>query len=173
MEPADAPAHYCEKLIELPGIGVRCRPVSRTPLGARAQFGLPGDRHAYLCPQSLCPDKDALFVALVERDPRALIVFFNGQATGQTLAFAKRLEQALRRSGVPPRQQFKFLPRMSRAPFLDVMAVSDVMIDTLHWSGGNTTPDALSSALPIVTMEGRTCADDRQPLCCAFWASRS
>ena len=36
---------------------------------------------------------DALFIELVERDPPALIVFFEGQATGQTLAFAKRLEQ--------------------------------------------------------------------------------
>jgi len=44
---------------------------------------------------------------------------------------------------------------MGRAQFLDVMTVSDVMIDTLRWSGGNTALDALSSALPIVTVEGR------------------
>jgi len=158
MEPVDAQAHYSEKLITLPGIGVRYRPAAATGVGTRAQFGLPRDRHVYLCPQSLCkihPDNDALFIALVERDTRALIVFFDGQAKGQTLAFAKRLEQAMRRRGVPPRQQFKFLPRMGRAPFLDVMKVSDVMIDTLRWSGGNTTLDALSSGLPIVTLEGR------------------
>jgi predicted O-linked N-acetylglucosamine transferase (SPINDLY family) len=30
-----------------------------------------------------------------------------------------------------------------------------VMIDTPHWSGGNTTLDALCAALPVVTLEGR------------------
>ena len=35
------------------------------------------------------------------------------------------------------------------------MQISDVMIDTLRWSGGNTTLDALASALPVVTLEGR------------------
>jgi predicted O-linked N-acetylglucosamine transferase (SPINDLY family) len=29
------------------------------------------------------------------------------------------------------------------------------MLDTMHWSGGNTSLDALSSGLPIVTLEGR------------------
>lgn len=158
MEPEDAQAHYSEKLITLRGIGVRYRPAEATGVGDRAQFGLPSDRHVYLCPQSLCkihPDNDALFIQLVDRDPRALIVFFDGQSTGQTIAFAKRLEQAMRARSLPPRQQFKFLPRMGRAQFLDVMTVSDVMIDTLRWSGGNTALDALSSALPIVTVEGR------------------
>jgi CRISPR-associated protein Csy1 len=101
------------------------------------------------------PDNDALFIELVERDPQALIVFFEGQATGQTRAFARRLEQGLRLRSVPPRRQFKFLPRMGRDEFLGVMGISDVMIDTLRWSGGNTTLDALASALPVVTLEGR------------------
>ena len=100
-------------------------------------------------------DNDAPFIELLGRDPQALIVFFEGQATGQTLAFGRRLEQALRRRNVPPRQQFKFLPRLPRDQFLNVMGISDVMIDTLRWSGGNTTLDVLASALPIVTLEGR------------------
>jgi len=110
MEPEDAQAHYSEKLITLPGIGVRYRPAEATGVGDRAQFGLPSDRHVYLCPQSLCkihPDNDALFIQLVDRDPRALIVFFDGQSTGQTIAFAKRLEQAMRARSVPPRQHIQ------------------------------------------------------------------
>jgi len=157
MEPGDAQSHYSETLACLPGIGVRYRPPD-APAATRAQIGLPADRRVYLCPQSLCkihPDNDTLLIELVERDQEALIVFFEGQATGQTLAFAARLERGLRRRNVPPRQQFKFLPRMSRGDFLSVMKVSDVMIDTLHWSGGNTTLDALASALPVVTLEGR------------------
>jgi CRISPR-associated protein Csy1 len=157
MEPPDAQSHYSEALVCLPGIGVCYRP-PEAHARTRAQIGLPADRRIYLSPQSLCkihPDNDALFIDLVERDHEALIVFFEGQATGQTLAFAARLERCLRRRSVPPRQQFKFLPRMSRGDFLGVMKICDVMIDTLHWSGGNTTLDALAAGLPVVTLEGR------------------
>ena len=48
-----------------------------------------------------------------------------------------------------------FLPRMGRDRFLRFMQLSEVMIDTRHWSGGNTTLDALSVSLPVVTLEGR------------------
>ncbi len=33
-------------------------------------------------------------------------------------------------------------------------AVCDVMLDTLHWSGGNTFIDAIAAGLPIVTLPG-------------------
>ena len=36
-----------------------------------------------------------------------------------------------------------------------MLSVCDVMIDTLHWSGGNTSLDALAACLPVVTVPGR------------------
>src|SRR5256885_7378943 len=57
--------------------------------------------------------------------------------------------------GLAPRQQIKLLPLMSRRDFRSVMSLSDVMLDTLHWSGGSTSLDALASGLPIVTLPGR------------------
>lgn len=36
-----------------------------------------------------------------------------------------------------------------------MLSVCDVMLDTLHWSGGNTSLDALAAGLPIVTSPGR------------------
>jgi predicted O-linked N-acetylglucosamine transferase (SPINDLY family) len=47
-----------------------------------------------------------------------------------------------------------FLPRMDRDAYLQVNRSCDVMLDTLHWSGGNTSLDALACALPIVTLSG-------------------
>ena len=35
------------------------------------------------------------------------------------------------------------------------MRVCDAMLDTLRWSGGNTSLDALAAGLPIVTLPGR------------------
>ncbi|MBL8521699.1 MAG: hypothetical protein JNK75_13670, partial [Betaproteobacteria bacterium] len=41
------------------------------------------------------------------------------------------------------------------ADYLAVNRLCDFMIDTLHWSGGNTTLDALASGLPVVTWPGK------------------
>lgn len=35
-----------------------------------------------------------------------------------------------------------------------MLSVCDVMLDTRHWSGGNTSLDALAAGLPIVTQPG-------------------
>jgi len=47
-----------------------------------------------------------------------------------------------------------FLPRMDRDAYLQVNRSCDVMLDTLYWSGGNTSLDALACALPMVTLPG-------------------
>jgi CRISPR-associated protein Csy1 len=36
-----------------------------------------------------------------------------------------------------------------------INALCDAMIDTLHWSGGNTSLDAIACGLPVVTLPGR------------------
>ncbi|MGH8714591.1 MAG: tetratricopeptide repeat protein, partial [Casimicrobiaceae bacterium] len=53
METADAPSHYTEKLVLLPGIGTRYELPSLPAAGTREQFSLPADRCLLLCPQSL------------------------------------------------------------------------------------------------------------------------
>jgi len=47
------------------------------------------------------------------------------------------------------------LPRMEHADYLRINLLCDVMLDTLHWSGGNTTLDALACGLPVVTLPGK------------------
>jgi protein O-GlcNAc transferase len=47
------------------------------------------------------------------------------------------------------------LPMRSRADYFCINLVSDVTIDSLHRSGGNTSLDALHSDLPVVTCPGK------------------
>ena len=56
--------------------------------------------------------------------------------------------------GIAPHNQIKFLPRMNEISFRAVLSLADVVLDTLHWSGGNTSLDAFSVAAPIVTLPG-------------------
>ena len=47
-----------------------------------------------------------------------------------------------------------FLRRLEHADYLRVNECCEAMLDTLHWSGGNTSLDALSAGLPVVTLPG-------------------
>jgi CRISPR-associated protein Csy1 len=157
MEPEDAADHYRERLVRLPGLGTRYKPPPRVERATREEFGLPVDKHLYLCPQSLFkihPDTDALLLDVLTRDEDAVLVFFAATTQGQREAFVRRLESGMKMRGLPPRQQIKMLPLMSHRDFRAVMTVADVMLDTLHWSGGSTSLDALATGLPIVTLPG-------------------
>jgi predicted O-linked N-acetylglucosamine transferase (SPINDLY family) len=158
MEPPGAESHYTERLVRLPGIGVDYA-MPATPEGVtRAAFGLPRDRRLYTCPQSLFkihPDMDDVFAQLLEQDDLGVMVFFQATARAVTEAFARRVQRALAARGVPPRGQLKFLPRMAARDFRALLSVSDVVLDTLHWSGGNTSLDAFAAGTPVVTTRGR------------------
>jgi CRISPR-associated protein Csy1 len=72
-----------------------------------------------------------------------------------TERFAARVQRAIAARGVAPGSQLKFLPRMNTTAFRRVLAAADVVIDTLRWSGGNTSLDAIASGTPVVTCPGR------------------
>ncbi len=157
MEPENAQTHYSEQLILLEGIGTcYLKPVLPSP-AKRSDFSLPEERVLYLCPQSLYkihPDNDRLMLEILARNKNAVLVFFQATDMSITRAFMKRLESALDESGMEKNGQIKILPRMAHENYLRVNMLCDVMLDTLHWSGGNTTLDALACGLPVVTMPG-------------------
>ena len=45
-----------------------------------------------------------------------------------------------------------FVPRLSRPNYLNLLAVSDVMLDPVHFGGGNSSYEGLAMGLPIVTL---------------------
>lgn len=158
MEPAEAATHYREPLLTLPGIGTRyARPGAIAPR-AREDLGLPGGRHLYLVPQSafkIHPDNDAVYTELLRRDRDATLVFFLDPRRGADARLARRLRHAALSASADPERALRFLPYATREGFLQVCATCDVMLDTLHWSGGNTALDALHARLPIATLPGR------------------
>jgi len=158
MEPATAAAHYSEKLVLLPGLGVCYEQPSPPEPRARAHFGLSEQAHIYVCPNRLhkiLPDHDALFLDVLAADPLAVLVFFAAVAPGQRRAFVDRLQRGMAARGIPPRQQIKFLPVLPRAEFRSALAIADIMLDTPNFSGGSSALDALAVGLPIVAREGR------------------
>lgn len=44
------------------------------------------------------------------------------------------------------------LPRFGRSDYMNILALSDVILDTIHFGGGITTFEGLSVGTPIVTL---------------------
>jgi protein O-GlcNAc transferase len=158
MEPPGASAHYSERLALLPGLGTRYALPETGGLGERAEFGIAEDRTAYLVPQSLFkihPDNDPLIAEVLAGDPRGIAVMFASTHDTVTQAFAERLARSLRKRGLDIADRVHFIaPNIPHPAYLRLNRLCDVMLDTLHWSGGNTSLDALASGLPVVTLPG-------------------
>ena len=153
MEPPDARGHYTEKLSLLPGLGTSYRKPALQAAAERAKFGLPEGVPLALISQSLFkvhPDNDELIRRVLEANPAARLVMFEDSFAKNTSLFKQRLAA----QGIAA-DRVIFLPYMPRQDFLAVNGVCDVMLDTLHWSGGNTSLDAIAAGLPIVTLPGR------------------
>jgi predicted O-linked N-acetylglucosamine transferase (SPINDLY family) len=157
-EPPEAASHYTETLACLDGIGICSAPAAVPPDGTREQFGLPVDRTLYLCSQSLFKvhvEMDALLAQVAAGDPSGLILFFEDTKPDFTRAFRERVERRFSARGLSLERQVRFLPRRGHADYLRLSRLCDLMLDTLHWSGGRTSLDALACGLPIVTLPGR------------------
>jgi CRISPR-associated protein Csy1 len=158
MEPPDAASHYRERLLLLPGAGSRfiapgdAIPVSRDALGFA-----PGDRIHLIphVPPKLHPDCDRVFAAIAAADPHAVLVHFEYERREPSRAIHQRLSAALEQAGANPARQLRLLPKQPRARFLGICRIADTMLDTLHWSGGANSIDALASGLPVITCPGK------------------
>lgn len=157
MEPVGGEAHYSEELVKLPGIGT-CYPRPAVPEAAtRASLGLPEEAILYLFPQSLFkvhPDNDALLVEILAREPRSVLVMFQSRFEPITRLFVDRLSRRFAERGVATAGRVRLLPNVGHADYLRVNLACDAMLDSLYWSGGNTSLDAIACGLPVVTRPG-------------------
>jgi CRISPR-associated protein Csy1 len=156
-EPPGAEAHYTERLVRLPGMGVCVQAPDRPANATRAEFSLPEDRHVYLCAQSLFkvhPDMDALLAKVAVRDPRALIVLFEDGRPQVDTAFRNRIEGVFAKHDLDPAFFLHIQRRCGYIEFLRFLTVADVMLDTPHWSGGRTSFDVMACGLAVVTLPG-------------------
>lgn len=155
LEAAEADSHYTERLIRLPRLGVYYhRPVLQGEPRSRASFGMSDRQHIYVCPQTLYkfhPDFDAILASILRADPDAEIVLIEGRIKNWT----ERLQKRFRRTLPDSDRRVRFLPPQSHDDYLSLFVVSDVVLDPLYFSGGNSSFEALAMGAPIVTLPGR------------------
>ena len=160
MEPADAKHHYTEQLIPLPGVGL-CYAKPTIPDGLlfkqREDFGLRNDAVVYLSAQTIfkyLPEQDTLFAEVAQRLPSAQFVFLLSNEIVKS-DFESRLQRTFERLGLRVDDHCVFLPEVPRLDYLNLHKLSNVVLDTVGWSGGVSTFEAIACRLPVVTYPGR------------------
>ncbi len=154
FEPAEATRHYSERLFLLRDLGTLAyyyRPRLPEAAKGREDLGLPGGANLYLCPQTLFkvhPEFDAMLAGILRADPSGLVALIRPA----TPHWAELLAARFRRAMPDVAERIVFLPRQDSPGFLNLLGVSDVVLDTIHFNGMNTSLEAFSVGTPIVTL---------------------
>lgn len=158
MEPADGATRYVEQLVRLPGLGCLYTPspVSPAPI-SRQDAGIGTDDVVYLCAQSLykyLPQDDELLARIADAVPCSRFVFFSGPMPTVTRTFVNRLSRRFAAAGHDPGSRILMLPTLTEEGFLGVARHADVLLDSIGWSGFNSTIEVIGHGVPVVTLPG-------------------
>jgi protein O-GlcNAc transferase len=153
FETENAQAHYSERLFllkDLPTLAYYYKPPLPKVPPPREKFGFREGETLYVCPQTLFklhPDFDALLDGILVRDPSGIVILIDG-------AFKEVSEQlrARFRRTLAAANRVRFVPRMPYGDFLQLLAISDVILDTVHFNGMNTSLEAFALGTPVVTL---------------------
>jgi protein O-GlcNAc transferase len=156
FEPPQPHAHYSERLAllrNLPTLAYYYKPKLPPLPAARAAFRLPEEANLYVCPQTLFklhPDFDAILGGVLGRDPKGLVILI----AGQFQEFTDRLRARFARTLSAHADRIVFLPFMGFERFMQLLCVADVILDTLHFNGMNSSLQAFAAGTPVVTLPG-------------------
>jgi CRISPR-associated protein Csy1 len=123
---------------------------------ARDSLGLPVGSALFLVPQSLFklhPDDDRRIARVLAAAKGSRVVAFAGRHPKLTAAWRARLDRELDAGGVDA-GRVVVLPQVDHDAYLRINLACDAMLDSVRWSGGNTSLDAIACGLPIATCPG-------------------
>jgi len=159
MEPADAEEHYTEKLVRLTNLSIFYAPpeIPRTSL-SRMDFRLRPTSVLYFCAQSLhkyMPQYDEIFFRIAQQVEDCQFLFISNKNKMVTEQFQLRLKKAFSRLNLNADNYVVLLPRLDQSRYQAVNQLTDIYLDSIGWSGCNTTFEALQCHLPVITFPGK------------------
>jgi predicted O-linked N-acetylglucosamine transferase (SPINDLY family) len=83
-----------------------------------------------------------------------LFVFLEAEHLYATDIFKERLLKEFVLHELDFHKHVKFLPRVSASNYIGLMSKMDVILDSIGWTGGNTSLQAIELGKPIVTVPG-------------------
>jgi predicted O-linked N-acetylglucosamine transferase (SPINDLY family) len=160
MESPQAQEYYTEQLVRLPNLSIHYTPLAIQPAAiTRAELGIETDEIMFWCCQSLykyLPQHDDVFPRIAQGLQQARFVFIENSSRHITDIFCQRLERAFSAGGLRYQDYCRFIPRLAPEKFVAVASIADVFLDSIGWSGCNSTLESLACHLPIVTLPSAT-----------------
>ncbi len=154
FEPTEFASHYTEPLIEAPFWPLNyVSALSNQETLAKPERDW--SRPALICAQSLFkihPDMDGCFREILERVPAAELYFIG--LPERMRSVTDRFGHRLRTAGIDLDRHIRFLPHMAAQTYLGWIRHADVVLDSWHFSGGDSTFAALAAGARLVTREG-------------------
>jgi protein O-GlcNAc transferase len=158
MEPENAQEHYTEKLVRLPNLSINYTPLAiQTEAISKKDIGIADHEIMFWCCQSLfkyLPNHDDVFPLIAKELTNAKFVFIQHQSQYVTEVFRQRLSDAFQEVGLNYQDYCIFLPRMDTQTFTNTAAIADVFLDSIGWSGCNSTLESIAHNVPVVTLPG-------------------
>ena len=153
IEPPDGDEHYTEKLFKFSTLPTHyARPQIPQQMKSRVEFGLDEKQRYYLSPQSTIkfhPDIDKIFAQILTGDEKGRILLLEGALRDWTEFLKLRWHNSIGKLA----ERIDFLPRQSPEDFIALQGIADVILDTPHFSGGNTTYEAFALGKSVVTLD--------------------
>jgi predicted O-linked N-acetylglucosamine transferase (SPINDLY family) len=156
METPSSEKNYTEKIIRLPGIGLYLEP--NVP---EAKIKMISEETSHQCAsiQSLfkyLPKYDYLYPELIKKIPSLKIYFIKSDVEADTIKFVNRLKAEFHRNGLVLERHVTLVDRMSKIELQHFLSSQTFCLDSVGWSGGNTTLDAIAACVPLITCRGNT-----------------
>ncbi len=158
FEPANAQQHYTERLCALPGLGCGYQPFGTRPTAVDlAAWGIRAGDRVLVCPGApfkYAPADDGLWVEIARRCAPCKLVFFRTDPPHLSQLLEQRLRLAFKVGGADFDASVCFVPWQSQAAFFGFLDQAHLLLDTVGFSGFNTTMQAVERGLPVVAWEG-------------------
>ncbi len=156
-EPDSSTIHYSEKLAKLryvASVAYYFKPKHPDTFKSRSYFNLPEEKNIYICPQNLFkfhPDFDLIMAEILRKDKNGIILLIEGKH----MPWGKLLRDRFNKAIPDVANRIHFTERQFGEDYINLLAVADVMLDTIHFCGFNTTLEGFSVGLPVVTLPGK------------------
>lgn len=156
MEKKNSEVHYTEKLVLLPGIGLKIEP--KDYLVNRLNYSIEKKERKNFkiaciqTPYKYHPRMDKIFIKLAKAIPNAEFIFIKLQQELDT-KLIDRIKQNFEKNNLKT-ERIKQVERMEKKNYSIFLQNMDIAIDSIGWSGGNTTLDLIGASVPVMTIEG-------------------
>jgi protein O-GlcNAc transferase len=159
MEPADAAEHYTERLVRLPNISIYYEPLATSAVRInRGELGMRPDAVVFWSGQSLykfLPQYDFVFAKIAKFVGNCQFVFIeHAKEAAAADLFRRRLDSVFSQWGLTASDHCLFIESLTTDRYVAAMGNCDIFLDSMGWSGFNSTMESLVHNLPVVTFRG-------------------